>query len=354
VKACGEYVQISIVEDSPRASPGDLTLTLHPICYIAEKRVRRTWSDGKRQRAENCLNAVILWIIRIARAQRRQQAKWASWETGQQAEEEATKTEAWSNRARQSRLDQINTEVTNWREAADVRAYVAAVRTRVSNDSAKIEGRQRIAKWLLWAEAHVEALDPLSEQNLSGIGITIEETDSPVSVRPALPEDYDQIVQLVQSAYGNPSATGRDAVKLAAELRESGGFDHELSLVAIKGAEIIGHALFSNVGVKGLSGLCGVALAPFCVARAHQERTIGSDLVEAGIEGCKELGKDFIVAQGDPDFFQRFDFVAAPVLGVETPFDSVHAMVLELTPGVLSDRNAHIEYPRPWNEPVGE
>jgi len=158
----------------------------------------------------------------------------------------------------------------------------------------------------------------------------------------------------VQSAYGSRSATGRDAVKLLTELRASAGFDHELSLVAIKGAEIIGYALFSNVGVKGLPGLCGVALVPFCVARAHQEQTIGSDLVEAGIEGCKDLSKDFIVAQGDSEFFQRFDFVPASSLGVVTPFESVHTMVLELIPGVLSSRNAHIEYPHPWCKPVGE
>jgi putative acetyltransferase len=60
-------------------------------------------------------------------------------------------------------------------------------------------------------------------------------------------------------------------------------------LVAEEGGTLVGHIMFSPVTLHRFTGLM-MGLAPMAVAPARQRRGIGSALVRAGLERCREIG----------------------------------------------------------------
>ncbi len=63
-----------------------------------------------------------------------------------------------------------------------------------------------------------------------------------------------------------------------------------ISLVARKNGRIVGHIMFSPVSLSGHPNLKIMALAPMAVAPEHQGKTIGTALIQKGIEQCKQQG----------------------------------------------------------------
>ena len=59
-----------------------------------------------------------------------------------------------------------------------------------------------------------------------------------------------------------------------------------------------------------------VGLAPMAALPAEQRRGIGSALVRAGLERCKQLAFGAVVVLGHPKYYLRFDFVPASRFGI--------------------------------------
>lgn len=156
------------------------------------------------------------------------------------------------------------------------------------------------------------------------------------------------LLGLIRSMSDDSFASGHEMAELVTALRDCRGFDHELSLVAVRDGEVIGYALFSNVGIRGRPGRCGTALTPLCVASESRESGVDSSLVDAGITACRTLGKDFVVSPHAGVIFRQFHFVPAEDMEVQTRFPPGSSMVLELVPGILAGENAHIEHPSRW------
>jgi putative acetyltransferase len=119
-----------------------------------------------------------------------------------------------------------------------------------------------------------------------------------------------------------------------------------ISLVADAAGSIVGHILFSPVTLSGQADLKIMGLALMAVLPAEQRRGIGSALVRAGLERCKQLGFGAVVVLGHPEYYPRFDFVPAARFGIgceyEVP-DEVF-MALELEPGILRGKTGTIRY----------
>ncbi len=56
------------------------------------------------------------------------------------------------------------------------------------------------------------------------------------------------------------------------------------------------------------------------VLPSHQRQGIGSKLVEAGLDACREQGHKIAFVLGYADFYPRFGFSAALARPVENPF----------------------------------
>ena len=119
-----------------------------------------------------------------------------------------------------------------------------------------------------------------------------------------------------------------------------------ISLVADEAGSIVGHILFSPVTLSEYAELKIMGLAPMAVLPAEQRRGIGSALVRAGLERCKQIGYGAVVVLGHPEYYPRFDFVPASRFGVSCEYEVADEvfMALELEAGILRGKSGTIRY----------
>jgi putative acetyltransferase len=137
--------------------------------------------------------------------------------------------------------------------------------------------------------------------------------------------DIPAIRRVNELAFGRPNEA-----RLVDALREAA--TPFLSLVADDGGAIVGHIAFTPVTV-GPAVILG--LAPMAVLPGRQHQGIGSELVRAGLDACRDAGFGAVVVLGHPDYYPRFGFEPASRRGVTTEYDVPDPvfMLLELTPG---------------------
>ena len=149
-------------------------------------------------------------------------------------------------------------------------------------------------------------------------------------IRQEEPKDYTAVHTVNSAAFESPAEANLvDALRKEAQ--------PVVSLVAEVDGEVIGHIMFSPVMLSGYTNLKIMGLGPMAVAPAHQRKGIGSGLVTAGLEKCKELGTGAVVVLGHTWFYPRFGFVPSVNYGINSEYDVPPEvfMVLELVPGYL-------------------
>lgn len=119
-----------------------------------------------------------------------------------------------------------------------------------------------------------------------------------------------------------------------------------VSLVSENGGEIIGHIILSPVRLTGHAPLKIMGLGPMAVLPKRQRQGVGSALVRAGLEQCKQLGFGAVVLVGHPEFYPRFGFRPAAHFGIVCEFEVPEEafMALELQPGFLTGAHGTIKY----------
>src|SRR5688572_21550751 len=101
----------------------------------------------------------------------------------------------------------------------------------------------------------------------------------PVEIRPETPADHPAIRAVNEQAFGKPNEAN-----LVDALRASPSFVPDLSLVAEREGQVIGHVLFSRLTVAAVGEPVEVlALAPVAVRPEWQRRGIGGRLIRAGL-----------------------------------------------------------------------
>jgi len=137
---------------------GDLSLKLD-LGYWS-KGLRGTWSDGKRQRVEDCLNKFIVTAYKAAALKKadriereRQQREWEEEERQREILRKKIKLE-------ENRVEKLTEQVKAWHEAQQLRAYVQAVRGAGFQSQRVITGGQSLDEWCAWAFDQAFRLDP--------------------------------------------------------------------------------------------------------------------------------------------------------------------------------------------------
>ena len=119
-----------------------------------------------------------------------------------------------------------------------------------------------------------------------------------------------------------------------------------LSLVAEEAARIVGHVLFTPVSLSGHADRRIMGLAPMAVAPERQRKGIGSALVRAGLERCRDLGFGAVVVLGHPSFYPRFGFQPAARFGITCEYDAPTEafMLVELVPGYMRGAAGTVQF----------
>lgn len=176
-------------------------------------------------------------------------------------------------------------------------------------------------------------------------------------IRKETPGDYDQVRQVVQSAFPFRLELGHhDFNEWIVIERTRGSQDYipELSLVAEVDGAVVGHILFTPMKIKGDAGCFdSLALAPVSVHQDFQNRGIGTQLCRAGIETAKQLGYKSMVVMGHPGYYPRFGFKPASGwrIGMTADCNDDCLFAMELAEGGLAGVNGIVEYcPSFYNE----
>ena len=161
-----------------------------------------------------------------------------------------------------------------------------------------------------------------------------------VEIRPEKPTDYAEVYQVNAQAFGR-----HNEAELVDNLRPV--VQPYISLVAEIEGRIVGHIFFSPVSIESQAGpQTAMGLGPIAVLPAYQNQGIGTELVQAGLEACRQQGHKLVVVLGHPGFYPRFGFIPAGSLGLRfhEPVPEEAFMLLELTPGTPIEANAVVRY----------
>jgi len=166
-----------------------------------------------------------------------------------------------------------------------------------------------------------------------------------IVIRSEAPPDLDAIRHVNRAAFES------DAEANLVDALRDGGYV-EVSQVAEVDGEIVGHILFTRLPIVTTGGTVdALSLAPMAVLPSHQRQGIGTRLVEAGLDACREKGHKIVVVLGHPEFYPRFGFSAELAQPLESPFGGGEAwMAMELVPGALSGVEGRVEYPPPFRD----
>ena len=172
---------------------------------------------------------------------------------------------------------------------------------------------------------------------------------SKIFIRQESPVEFPDIYNINRLAFGQ-----KDESQLINRLRASDSYIPNLSLVAIKDNEPIGHILFTHINIHDQDGEIhpSLALAPMAVHPDYQGQGIGSQLVYTGLAKAKELGHLSVIVLGHKDYYPKFGFQPADTWGIYCDYKvpREHFMALELVSGGLDGVSGRVEYDEAFGE----
>ncbi|MEM1270197.1 MAG: N-acetyltransferase [Bacteroidota bacterium] len=119
-----------------------------------------------------------------------------------------------------------------------------------------------------------------------------------------------------------------------------------LSLVAEDDGEVVGHILCTPVRAEDHPEAFLMGLAPMAVSPARQREGIGSALVKAALDACRQRGAAGLVVLGHTDYYPRFGFKPAHMYGLRCVYDVPPEvfMAMPLQPGGLDGVAGLVHY----------
>lgn len=145
---------------------------------------------------------------------------------------------------------------------------------------------------------------------------------------------------------------GAGEADLVDRLREVPGV---ISLVASQSGAVVGHAFFTPVRVEGEGDAehwSAMALGPMAVRPDRQRGGVGTTLMKAGLEACRDAGEGVCFVLGHPAYYPRAGFRSAPPLGLtcQWPVPDDVFMVAEVEAGALKGRTGRVHYDPVFDE----
>jgi putative acetyltransferase len=159
-------------------------------------------------------------------------------------------------------------------------------------------------------------------------------------IRPEEPRDYEIVYEINRQAFDSS-----DEAEIVKKVRHHSG--PIISLVAEIDSQIVGHIMFSPVNIIGdQDEWKAMGLGPVAILPTYQRKGIGTALIYAGLESCRQIDQSIVFLVGHPDYYPRFGFKLARKQGFQyksARFDP-YFFVLELRPGALTGKSGYVQF----------
>lgn len=139
-----------------------------------------------------------------------------------------------------------------------------------------------------------------------------------ISIRKEEPKDYLNVYMLIKKAFKTASHRSGDEQNLVERLRRSAAFIPQLSLVAEKNKQIVGHILFTKAELGDIPAL---VLAPLSVLPSCQRQGVGAALIKEGHRIAREMGYQICLLVGHETYYPKFGYRPAAEWGIHSPIE---------------------------------
>ena len=134
-----------------------------------------------------------------------------------------------------------------------------------------------------------------------------------VAIRPELPDDHDEIREVVAAAFDSEVEA-----ELVDRIRASPEYVPEMALVAEADGRIVGHLMISRAQIRHDAGTRPISmLSPLAVVPERQRLGIGRGLVSAALGAAEALEDPLVVLEGSPLYYGRLGFEHSLLYGIE-------------------------------------
>lgn len=174
-----------------------------------------------------------------------------------------------------------------------------------------------------------------------------------IRIRQEKEKDQKFVFDLIELAFKEEDLSDKREQFLVEQLRKSEAFIPELSLVALKGEEIVGHILLTKIKIKGEKKISeSLALAPVSVKPNYQKQGIGGQLIKEAHKRALNLGFESIILLGHENYYPKFGYKKASSYQIKLPFEvpDDNCMAIELKPNSLKNIDGIVEYPKAFFE----
>ena len=122
-------------------------------------------------------------------------------------------------------------------------------------------------------------------------------------------------------------------------LYNSSSYISELSFVLVNEEKLIGLMIFSK---NKLAKTEGLTLAPLLIEPEFQHKGLGKHLLKRGLNIAELLGYDYVIAIGNPKFYEKYNFKSLEAFGV---IGDENSLILSLN-NDDEELNCEVKYPR--------
>ncbi len=129
-------------------------------------------------------------------------------------------------------------------------------------------------------------------------------------------DDAPAIRAVHAAAFARPDGASPAEVMLVDALRDDGDVVPGLSVVAVLGADVVGHVVCSR---GELDGRAALGLGPLGVLPFQQRRGIGHALMHGVLAAADALDEPCVLLLGEVSYYARFGFRPAQSAGVRPP-----------------------------------
>ena len=150
-------------------------------------------------------------------------------------------------------------------------------------------------------------------------------------IRTAESRDYDEIYELIETAFSTAYVSDGTEQDFAVNLRNSKNHIRDLELVMEVDDIIIGYVMMTKLSTNEADSNEVLLLAPICIAEEYRNNQLGEKLLLEGLKRATELDYQGVFLLGDPKFYSRVGFIRASELGI---YDRVNELPDEYFLGI--------------------